>query len=750
MNPNLHHVKMATENNDNKPKKKFSRRKFLTRAGIGLAGTMAALYFGRAPIRRGISGLAADIDVPSGVLDFDANLWFEVNADNTITLKSPKMEMGQGIFTGFAMLAAEELDVALDKIKVVHATSLTGAADYAGTGGSSSTTSLYKNIREVAATLRETLKLAASKIWGVDPSAIATKDGVLTTGDKSMTYADLAKQTTDWKAAETPELRPSSAFKYVGKEQKRLDLRDKVLAKPIYGIDTDLPNMVYGAILYSPYIGGTLRKADVSEAKKAAGVLTVLEEKNWIGVVAKSRYAAEMAVEKINAEWDYAPKYSIKDVVETITVGKGNEVNVQKVGNIEFLRNPESIGTEGPLSLQGQGFLKSEYRTALGVHAGMEPSITVADVVGDKATIYSSYQMPTNMQGDVAKGIDFSKKNVDIRPTMIGGGFGRRAMKHNAVEAAKLSKAVGKPVHLLHNRQQEFQNGYFRPNSHHVIQAQLDNGKIVAMQHELATADMVLWGLSPLAMTALGADFISAGHGSRIPYAVPNIKATMWQGVLPFTTGIWRAVGMFANTYAIECFMDELAQKAGKDPLQFRLDHCNDDDLLKRRKAILTILSGKTGWNKPKTEGIGRGVAVGEDRKSISAAVVEVKIVEGQIKVTKVTQIIDAGKIINPAGVRQQVEGATMMAMSAALYEDVHIEDSQIVETNFHNYRVAKLMDTPQIEVIMHEGTEKPYGVGEPPMSPIAPAIANAVFNLTGKRLRSLPLQAALDGFVQK
>jgi isoquinoline 1-oxidoreductase subunit beta len=733
---------MTTENNDNKPKKKFSRRKFLTRAGIGLAGTMASLYFGRAPIRRGISGFAADLDLPSGVLDFDTNLWFEVNNDNTITLKSPKVEMGQGIFTGFAMLAAEELDVDLDKIKVVHATSLNGAADLAGTGGSSSTTSLYKNIREVAATLRETLKLAASKTWGVDPSVISTKDGVLTAGDKSISYAELAQKTTDWKAAKTPALRPESQFKYVGKEQKRLDLRDKVLAKPIYGIDVDLPNMVYGAVLYSPFIGGKLKKADVSEAKKATGVLTLVEEKEWIGVVANTRYAAEMAVEKIKAEWDYPAKYFTKDVVETITVGKGNEVNVQKVGNVI------AIASAG----QNQGFLTCDYRTPLGVHAGMEPSITVADVVGEKATIYISHQMPTNVQGDVAKGADFSKKNVDVRPTFVGGGFGRRAMKHNAVEAAKLSKAVGKPVHLLYTRQQEFQNGYLRPNTHHVLRGQLDEkGKISSIQHELATADMVLWGLSPLAMTVLGADFISAGHGSRIPYAIPNIKATMWQGVLPFTTGIWRGVGMYANTYAIESFMDEMAHKAAKDPLQFRIDHCNDDDiLLKRRKAILTILSEKAGWNSPKAEGIGRGIAVGEDRKSISAAVVEVKLVEGQIKVVKVTQIIDAGKMVNPAGIRQQVEGATMMAMSAALYEDVHIEDSQIVETNFHNYRVAKLMDTPQIEVFLHEGSEKPYGVGEAPMSPIAPAIANAVFNLTGKRLRYLPMQAALDGFDKK
>ena len=224
----------------------------------------------------------------------------------------------------------------------------------------------------------------------------------------------------------------------------------------------------------------------------------------------------------------------------------------------------------------------------------------------------------------------------------------------------------------------------------------------------------------------------------------------MWQGELPFQTGIWRGVGMYANTFAVESFMDEMANKAGVDPLKFRLDHCDNSDLLKRRKAVLTILAEKAGWNSPKTEGIGRGIAVGEDRKSISAAIAEVKIEEGIIKVVKVTQIIDAGKIINPDGVRQQVEGATIMAMSASLYEDVHIEDSQVLETNFHNYRVATLLNTPQIEVIMHQSGEKPLGVGEPPMAPVAPAIANAIFNLTGKRLRSLPLQTALDNFDKK
>ena len=731
---------MSENKNNNQPKKKFSRRKFFTRAGIGLAGTMALLYFGRSPIRRGISGFAVDLDLPSGISNFDTDMWFEIHADNTITLKSPKVEMGQGIFTGMAMLAAEELDVALDKIKVVHATTLNGAPDTAGTGGSSTTTSLYKNIREVAATLRETLKLAASKLWNVEPSVISTKDGVLIAGDKTLTYAELTKQTTDWKAAKTPALRPASQFKYVGTEQKRLDLHDKVLAKPIYGIDTDLPNMVYGSVLYSPFIGGKLIKSDVSEAKSSSGVLAVVEDKEWIGVVANTRYAAEMATRKIKADWDYPKNYSIKNVLETITVGKGTEVNVQKEGDTEGVFN-DKIAT----------FLSSEYRTPLGVHAGMEPSITVADVVGDKATIYTSYQVSNQIQSAVASALDLSSKNIEVRITYLGGGFGRRFMKTNAVEAAKLSKAVGKPVHLLYTREQEFQNGYFRPNTHHVLRGQLDgNAKLIAIRHDLATADMVLSALSPLAMTVLGADFISAGHGSHIPYAIPNRKATMWQGELPFQTGIWRGVGMYANTFAVESFIDEMANKAGVDPLKFRLDHCDDSNLLKRRKAVLTILAEKAGWNNPKQEGIGRGIAVGEDRKSISAAIAEVKIVEGMIKVVKVTQIIDAGKIVNPSGVRQQVEGATMMAMSAALYEDVHIEDSQIVETNFHNYRVATLLDTPQIQVIMHESGEKPFGVGEPPMAPVAPAIANAIFNLTGKRLRTLPLQTALDNFDKK
>lgn len=719
------------ESKDKKPKKSFSRRKFLARTGTGLAGTIALLYFGRSIIRRELANFVSEMDMPLGISDFDPHLWFEINADHTITLKSPKVEMGQGIFAGFAMLAAEELDIALDKVKVVHANSATGIAS--NTGASTSTATMYVAIREVAATLRETLKLAAAKLWGIKPESVSTKDGILSAGGKSISYADLAKQTSKWETAKTPALRPASSFKYVGKKYARLDLTDKVLAKPIYGIDMVLPNMVYGAVLYSPYISGVLKSADLSAAENATGVLKVVKDKEWIGVVANTRFAAENALNKVKATWDYNAKYSTRDTLDAVTVGVGTEVNIQKEGNTKTAQ-----GTE----------VSSEYRTPIAYHASMEPSIVVADVKGDKLSIYSSTQNSTFLRQTLADALDLKSENIEIHPAFLGGGFGRRSFKHNAVEAAKLSKAVGKPVHLLYTRQQEFQNGFVRPNTHHVLKGKIDSkGKIVALEHNLATGPMGFMAMPAIVAPLLGADFVVAGHGARIAYAVDNLKTTIWQSKLPFETSMWRGVGMFANTFAIESFMDELAHKAGVNPLKFRIDHCSNTPQLNRRKKLLELIAEKSGWHTPKAEGIGRGLAVCDDHKTISAAVVDVKIIDGLIKVIKVTQAIDPGKIINPDGVRQQVEGATMMAISASLYEQGTIENGQFVETNFHNYLVARLSDTPEMEVILHEGSEKPSGVGEPPISPIAPAIANAIFNLTGRRLRTLPLQAAFEGY---
>lgn len=714
-----------------KPEKAFSRRKFLARSGAAIAGSLALLYFGRAKIRSGLSQLAAETTFGSGITDFDPTVWFAVNADNTITLRSPKVEMGQGIFTGFAMLAAEELDVAVDAINVVHASTITGPQSSAGTGMSNSTASLYVNIREVAATLRETLKLAASGLWAVPVTDIQTADGFVYAGTHKTSYAGIAGQIKTWKIAKTPPLRPASSFKIIGKEHKRVDLADKIRGKAMYGIDTEVPGMVYGAVLYSPYFDGELKAADTSLAEKATGVLKVVQDKRWVGVVATTRFAAEKALTQIKADWSFEPGYSTNDAIEAITVGKGVSVVMQDEGDAANV-------------LKGD-VLTGEYRTPIGFHASMEPGITVADVAGNKVKLFTSTQNIAFMRQAIAGQTDFNEEDIDIIPAFLGGGFGRRGYKHNAVEAIKLSQAAGKPVHLLYTRRQEFQNGYVRPNTHHILSGTVDKkGKVSAIQHEFATGSMAFLAL-PMAKPVLGADFMVAGHGARIPYSIPNLKTTIWNGELPFETGLWRGVGMFANTFATESFMDELARKAGTDPLTFRADHCGATKLLKRRKNLLLTLGKKAGWNASKADTVGRGVAVSEDRSTISAAIAEVQIVDKKIKVLRVIQAIDAGTIVNPDGVRQQVEGATMMAISASLYEEAAIENSQFVQTNFHNYQVATLKDTPQIEVIIQESTEPPSGVGESPLSPVAPAIANAVFNVTGIRLRSLPLQSALD-----
>jgi len=722
---------MATE--EKKPKKKFSRRKFLQRGAIVFGGTIVATIAAKGPIRRFIAQTAENTDTPLLISSLEPTFWFEIMPDNTIQYKSTKLEMGQGVFTGLAMLAAEELEVSLEQIKVVHANTANGVEDSLGTGGSNSTLTLYKPIREVAATMREMLKAQAAKQWSVPVTAIKVENGVMTSGNHKATYYEISTSTKEWKASETPALKPTSSFKYVGKNVKRVDLKPKVMGKPIFGIDQTLPDMLYAVILQSPYIGGTLKSLNTKEAAKISGVVQVIEDKDLVAVVAKNRYAAEMGLQKLEAVWDIPKKWQQAEFEALTTVGIGTEVRIQSEGS------PESLLEESP-----EQVFKQEYRTPLATHAHMEPNGAVAQVEKDKATVFVGTQASIMFRGNIAKTIDLEAEQVNIETTFAGGSFGRRIDSKQAEKVARIAQIVGKPVHVFNTRQQEFQNAIYRPQTHHVLSAKIDKeGNIEAITHNQATPDQIL-GVLPanLGYTLLGADFVSAGHGASILYNIEHKSATIWQNKLPVQTGIWRSVGMFPNTFAIESFMNELAHKTGKDPLKMRLGLLSGNEQINQRyKKVLETLAEKSGWNTPKAAGIGRGVAIGNDRKSIAAAVIEVAVVDGKIQVKKVTQVIDAGFAINPEGIRQQVEGATMMGITAALYEGLEVKDGQITATNFHLYPVAMLSDTPEIEVIILEGHDEPYGVGEPPLAPVAPAIAAAVFDLTGKNLRSLPLK---------
>jgi isoquinoline 1-oxidoreductase subunit beta len=721
-------------------KKTFSRRKFLQRGAIVMGGTVVASYMSCSPLRRFAAQKAESMDLPADLSSLKPDFWFQVLADNTILLKVPKSEMGQGIFTGFAMMAAEELEISLAQIKVESASTSSGITDSFGTGGSSSTISLYKPIREVAATMREMLKMAAAKQWGVKTETITAQHGTLTSGNHTAKYADIATATKAWEVPKTPDLKPASAFKYIGKEQKRADVASKVMANAKFTIDMELPEMLHALTLESPYFEGKIKSIDTSKAATSANVVKVVHDGELVAVVAKTRYAAEVAIKKIAVTWDVPQSWQQTDIEAMVTVGKTKAVNIQKEGKADDIINDND-----------KSVLKQEYRTPIATHAPMEVFGAIADVKSDKITIIIGTQMPVYIRDQVAKDLGVDKDKVDVQVPYLGGGFGRKTARNYASKAAILSKMIGKPVKLMPTREQEFQNSLYRPNTHHVLRAKMaDNGTVEAIIHDQATPDMMIKSIAgSTALKLLGADWVSAGHGASILYNIKNRTTNIWNIEVPYPAGIWRTVGVYPNTFAIESFIDEVAIQTKKDPLVLRLELLKGGDEISERMAkTLMILQEKSGWNNPKTDGVGRGIAICSDRKTIAAAAIEVVVIDNKIKVKKVTNVLDVGFAINPEGIRAQVESCVMMGIGAGLYEEIQIKDGQINATNYHQYPMATLSDTPDIQIVILENASDPYGVGEPPIAPIAPAIANAIFDLTGKRLRNLPLQRSLEEYV--
>jgi len=720
---------MSTEN---KPKKKFSRRKFIVRSAIGLGVMVGGVYLGRHAIRRSIAGMVNELEAPYSN-DSPANVWFEVTADNQVIFHSPKVEMGQGTFTGLAQMAADELDVDINQLKVVHASTKTGPIDSFATGGSTSINQLWVPLRELAATMREMLKGEAAKLLGVAVAGLSVKDGVISDGQKSITYGEVVKEVKEWNLPDTPKLRDIKEYRYVGKPVPRVDLKAKVFGEPIFGIDAQMPGMLYGAIARPSQVDATFVRADTEKASKMPGVVKVVVEKDFVGVVAKSKVEADLAKRALKVEWKVAKVWQMQEVLDMIKVGSGTPFEIQKEGKAEsILKNEE-------------GIITADYTSPIGAHAQLEPNGAVAHVEGDKTTIIISTQVVDITRKEVAERLGIDKENVEIKPTFLGGGFGRRLHTPNAVQAALLSKAVGQPVHCFFSRKEEFQNDTFRPPTHHVLKAKLKaDGMIEAIEHHVSSGDVAFGSalLPSIASTIVGADF-GAWRGGMIQYGkIPNYRAVSWRVKLPFATSWWRSLGLLANTFAIESFMDELALKAGKDPVEFRLSQIQDDERGHRLKEVIKAAANKAGWGKEMPAGRAMGFACSTDANTPAAHIAEVSIENKEIKVHKVTCSMDPGMVINPDQVKAQCEGAIIMGISASLYEKMEIKDGTIVPTNYGIYPMALMRNAPkEIDVVLLENADAPGAVGEPPLGPIAAAIANAVFRLTKQRLRAMPLE---------
>lgn len=712
--------------------KKVSRRKFLVRGGLGTIGVVAlGTYVFRNNLRRGVLEMAESLIPPYSGTGTAANLWFEVTNDNRVILHSPKVEMGQGTFTGLAQMVADELDVRIDQVEVVGAATATGIVDGMSTGGSLSIASLWMPLREMAATMREMLKGEAAKKMGLAATELQTKEGTIIGGGQPMTYAEAAAGVAEWEIPDTPALRATDSYKFIGQPVKRIDLAPKVFGDPIFGMDATMPDMLHACVVRPEHVGATFKSADTSKAENMPGVVKVVKKADWVGIIAESYPQALAAKRTISVEWNIPKTWTEEGIRDILQVGKGNEMVTQKTGDA--------------LEATADDVVSIEFKSPIGAHAQLEPNGAVAHVEGNQATVILSTQVIGVTQKQVAEALDFPLENVNIIPTYLGGGFGRRLNTSHAVQAAQMSQAVGKPVKYFFTRKEEFQHDTFRPPTHHIMLGKLgSDGLLEGLEHHYASGDVAIGSvIMPDAMHSILGTDVGAMRGGNIQYSgIPNYRAVQWHTTLPFATSWWRSLGLLANTFAIESFVDEMAIKAAKNPVDFRLAQINDEGNGQRLKTVIK----KAGeyYIDEVANGRAHGFAASLDAGAPAAHVAEVSVEGKQIVVHKVTCVFDCGIAVNPDQVKAQCEGSIIMGMSGAMHEKMTLKDGRLHPTIYGPYDMALIKHAPkEIDVILIQGDDKPYPVGEPPMGPIGAAVANAVRRLTEQRLTELPLQLA-------
>ncbi len=702
-----------------------TRRGFLIGLGTGAAalavGTPIAWDLARPEILRG----AADAGYGAGEVPTTPGLWFELSAAGLV-LYLPKVEMGQGIHTALAQLAVEELRVAPDALTVRQADSGRGFGDVAYTFGSSSVTSLFTPLRQVAATVREMVRAEAAAQLGTP--AVDVAGGVFTGGGRGLTYAEvLAAKAGPWaEPAEAPALTAPADFTVIGQPFPRVDMRDKVLGRAVYGYDARVDGMAYGAVARPPRFGATLAAGGPGTAADRPGVLAVVVdvEAGFAGVVADTRTRARAAVEGLDLTWEGGTATEAADVDTLVTAGGG--AVLRRDGDLDA-------------ALAAGRVVEAEYRTPLAAHAALEPLAALARVDDRLVEVWLATQSVAEEIGAIRDALG-GDREVVVHPTLLGGSFGRKVSHSAAVEAARLAVAAGVPVHVGWTREEDLRHSYHRPPTHTRLRGSVDGtGRIRGIEQFTASGD-VLWGIGGLPETVRDILGFDPGVllGQFLPYDVEAYRVVNRREALPVPTGPWRGLGLFPNVFALESFVDELAAAAGADPLAFRLAHLGDDEPARRLRGVLTRVGEMAGWGAP---GRALGIACAIDIGTAVAQVAEVSVSGTVITVERVWAAVDAGLVVNPAGAALQAQGSIVMGLSSTLVETVGLAAGRVSTDNLDTYPLLRLRDTPPVEVAFVGGGDEPRGMGEPVIGPVAAAVANAVAAATGTRLRSLPLR---------
>lgn len=667
---------------------------------------------------------------------FNPNAFIRIDNDGLVTMVMPFVEMGQGTYTSVPMLIAEELEIEIGKVRLEHAPAnekLYGHPLFGAqlTGASSSMRGAWMPMRKAGATARMMLVAAAAESWNVSPDSCKAIRGevVHVPSGRKLSYGALASKAALLPVPQDVKLKPSSSFTLIGTPAKRLDIAGKVNGSARFGIDAHVPGMKIAAVAACPAFGGKLAAVDASQAMKVKGVRKVVKLDDAVAVIADHNGAARKGLEALAITWDDGPNGQFSSELWERQL----EDAAAKKGLVAV-----NEGNFGQLAASGAKSMKAVYFMPFLAHATMEPMNCTAHVHKDGVEIWTGTQAPGRAQAFVAKALNVDPAKVKINNFLLGGGFGRRLEVDYVVQAALIAQKAGSPVKVIWSREEDMRHDYYRPFFRDELVAVLDGtGAPAGFSHRFVGSAVEARYAPAWMANGIDTDAIDAAQS---PYDFPHKYVEFGAFESPVPTGFWRGVGPTHNTFVIESFIDELAAAAGADPVAYRRDMLRKNP---RALAVLNLAAEKAGWGKKMEPGTGMGISLAAAWESFAAAVVECSVgKDGQVTLKRVVTAIDCGQPINPRGVIAQMESGQIFGLTAALYGKLAVDKGRVVQSNFHDYPMLRINEVPVMETHIVGSSESPGGTGEIGTAVIAPALANAVFAATGKRVRRLPLEA--------
>jgi isoquinoline 1-oxidoreductase beta subunit len=710
------------------PASALSRRNFLKVGAAAGSGLMLSLNL---PLLAAQAEAAADEA-------FTPNAFVSIGRDGRITLTMPYVEMGQGTYTSIPMLIAEELEVDLKQVQLEHAppneklyaNPLLGVQ---ATGNSNAIRGAWQPLREAGAVARTMLVAAAAKRWNVDPSACRAESGEVVhvpTGRRTG-YGELAADASGMPVPEKVSLKQPQDFKLIGTSAKRLDTPSKVNGTAVYGIDVRPPGVKIATLAQSPVFGGRVKSVDDTAAKAVKGVHQVVRLDDAVAVVADHMGAAKKGLAALVIEWDDGPHAKL----DTARIAGELEQATRNAGAVA-----QTIGDVGQAMAGAATRVDATYELPFLAHAAMEPMNCTVHVTKDSCEIWVGTQAIARVQAAAAKTAGLPPEKVVVHNHLIGGGFGRRLEADGAVRAVEIAKHVDGPVKVVWTREEDIQHDMYRPYWFDRLSAGLDEkGVPVAWRNRFAGSSVLARYLPPAFKDGVDPD--STEGAINLVYDLPNLHVEYIRAEPPgIPTAFWRSVGPSHNVFVTESFMDELAAAAKQDPVAYRLALLEKTP---RAKAVLALAADKAGWGQKLTERVGRGVALQKVFATYMAHVAEVEVAkDGSVRVRRVVCAVDCGTVVNPDTIRAQIQSAVMFGVTAALYGEITLKDGRVEQTNFDNYQMLRMNEAPDVEVHIVHSSEPPGGMGEAGTSAIVPAVANAIFAATGKRLRKMPVDS--------